>query len=199
MFTGIVSNIGEVKSIHDRGIDKSFAITCDYPMDDIDYGASICCSGCCLTVTDKGSNWFMVDVSAESLSKTVLGKWQAGVKVNLERSMQVGDEFGGHFVFGHVDTIAKLVDIRTEGESHRLRIEVPEQYSRYLASKGSVSLDGISLTINEVEGNVFGVNIIPHTWHETTLQYKHIGDYLNFEADMMARYVARQFDSMRAE
>ena len=154
-------------------------------------GASIACSGCCLTVVEKGADWFAVDVSAESLSKTNLGTWGEGTKINLERSLKLGDEMGGHIVSGHVDGLAELLDMRQEGDSWRLSIRAPEGFESYVASKGSIALDGVSLTVNEVEGDVFGVNIIPHTWSVTSFHALTPGDRLNCEIDMLARYVHR--------
>ena len=136
-----------------------------------------------------------MDVSAETLSKTTIGEWQTGSKVNLEPSLHLGDELGGHFVFGHVDGLAALQSVEQEGDSHRLKISVPQELAQFIAPKGSVSLDGVSLTVNEVEGAVFGVNIVPHTWAHTTLGQKQPGDRLNIEIDMLARYVARQMEA----
>ncbi len=193
MFTGIVQNIGQVKSIAKDG-DWRIVIETDMDLSATPMGASICCSGCCLTVVEMGDNWFAVDVSAESLSKTAIGAWQTGTEINLEPSLKLGDELGGHFVFGHVDGLAKLVSVEKDGDSHRLRIEAPADLARYIAPKGSVTLDGVSLTVNEVDGNVFGVNIIAHTWDHTTLGQRAAGDAVNIEIDMLARYVARQMD-----
>lgn len=192
MFTGLVKDIGEIVRITRAQEDMSMRIRCALPVDSINEGASICCSGCCLTVTDKGEDWFQVDISAESLSKTWFGNIRQGDKVNLEPSLKMGEELGGHFVFGHVDALTKLTSINREGESWRLRIAIPEGLDLMIASKGSVALDGISLTVNEAEKKEFGVNIIPHTWQNTTLQYKKEGDFIHFEADMLARYVARR-------
>lgn len=196
MFTGLIQDIGEIKAVtRHKGGDLSIEIGTGLDMAGIPEGASIACSGCCLTVTEKTSQGFRVDVSGESLSKTIIGTWDIGTKINLEPSLKMGDELGGHFVFGHVDTLAIIKDIREEGQSFRLKIEVPEAHAQFIAPKGSVALDGISLTVNEVETNLFGVNIIPHTWQKTTLQFREVGDKLNFEVDMLARYVARQISS----
>lgn len=192
MFTGIIQTTGQILDIRNNQNDVALRIGCDLDMTVIDIGASISCSGCCLTVTKKGAGWFTVDVSAETLSKTTLGKWQVGEEINLETSLKMGDELGGHFVFGHVDGLARLISVTKDGESRRLKIEVPKGFEEFVASKGSVAIDGISLTVNEVEGRIFGVNIIPHSWKVTTLRNRKIGDSLNFEVDMLARYVERQ-------
>lgn len=202
MFTGIITDIGTVQAIEKRG-DTRIVIETRFDADSIDMGASIACSGACMTVVDKGKSsvelsWFAVDVSAESLSRTTLGGWEVGTRLNLERSMKLGDEIGGHLVTGHVDGLATLVSIIPEGDSHRLKIRVPSGLDAYVAEKGSVALDGVSLTVNEVEGDVFGVNIIPHTWNETTLGGLTIGAEMNMEVDPLARYVARQFETHAA-
>lgn len=157
-------------------------------------GASIACSGCCLTVVEKDAKSFAVDVSAESLSKTTIGTWGEGTKINLEPALKMGDELGGHIVSGHVDGLAVIKAIDKDGDSYRFKIEAPEALSSFIAPKGSITLDGISLTVNEVEGNIFGVNIIPHTLENTTLGLKAVGDSLNIEIDMLARYVARMMN-----
>ncbi|MEM7617969.1 MAG: riboflavin synthase [Pseudomonadota bacterium] len=191
MFTGIITDVGRIASVDDARGDKRFAIYTNFDLDTVDIGASIACSGCCLTVIKKIDDMFFVDVSAETLSKTNLGQWSDGDKVNLERSLKMGDELGGHIVSGHVDGLAKCVSVTKEGDSHRLVFETPKGMDKMVAPKGSVALDGISLTVNEVEGNTFGVNIIPHTWDNTTLGNIKEGDVVHFEADMLARYVAR--------
>ncbi len=192
MFTGIITHIGTVANIDKSGGDWKLFIQSSIAVDEIPVGASIACSGCCLTVIDKAPGWFAFNVSGETLSKTVIGKWSTGTRVNLEKAMKLGDELGGHIVTGHVDGLAVIESIKAEGDSHRLKISVPHAFALYMAPKGSVCLDGISLTVNEVEGNVFGVNIIPHTWTQTTLGEKNVGDSLNMEVDLLARYVARQ-------
>ena len=191
MFTGIITDVGKIISIDESRGDKRFTIQTSFDMDAVPMGASIACSGCCLTVVEKTNDSFVVDVSAESLSKTNLGKWEEGSKVNLEQSLKLGDEMGGHIVSGHVDGLAEVLSITPEGDSHRLKFSVPEEFSKFIAPKGSVALDGISLTVNEVVGNTFGVNIIPHTWDVTTMGDLKVGDHLNFEIDTIARYVAR--------
>ncbi len=193
MFTGLIQDIGHVRSI-DKDGDWRIIIETQMDMSKHAIGASIACSGCCLTVVQKGDDWFSVDVSHESLSKTIIGEWEQGVRINLEPSLRLGDELGGHIVSGHVDGLAELTDLQKDEDSWRLKIKVPQEFSPYIAPKGSVTLDGISLTVNEVQGDVFGVNIIPHTWEQTTLSDRQIGDKLNLEIDMLARYVARQLE-----
>ena len=197
MFTGLIQDIGKVRSIDKDGDWRIvIGVTPNEGMDMArhELGASIACSGCCLTVVEKGSDWFSVDVSAESLSKTIINDWEEGARINLEPSLRLGDELGGHIVSGHVDGLAELIDIKEDNDSWRLKIKVPQTLSQYIASKGSVALDGISLTVNEVDGDVFGVNIIPHTWEHTTLSDRKVGDRLNLEIDMLARYVARMLN-----
>ncbi len=191
MFTGIIKTMGTVVAVDETRGDARFTIETDMDLTHIPIGASICHAGCCLTVVEKNDNQFVVDVSAETLSKTSLGQWKDGTKINLEPSLKVGDELGGHIVSGHVDGVANIVSITPEGDSHRLVIEAPDDLAKFIAPKGSVALDGISLTVNEVNGNQFGVNIIPHTWNVTTLGQNKVGDKLNIEIDLMARYAAR--------
>ena len=191
MFTGIVTDTGKVRSIRDTNRDRRFEIETHYDLATIEIGASIAHAGCCLTVVDKGETWFAVEVSGESLTMTVLGDWRHGHKVNLERPARVGDEIGGHIVSGHVDGVGELVSIVPEGGSHRLGIRAPRPLHRYIAPKGSITVDGVSLTVNEVEDDVFGVNIIPHTWEVTTLGALAVGARVNLEIDMLARYLAR--------
>ncbi|MBX2833758.1 MAG: riboflavin synthase [Micavibrio sp.] len=193
MFTGIIQDIGEVIDI-DKSGDWRLKIGTRFDLTTTQLGASIACSGCCLTVVDKGAEWFSVDVSMESLSKTVIESWEVGTKVNLEPALKMGDELGGHIVSGHVDGLAELIEIKAEQDSHRLLLKVPKGLAKFIAEKGSVTLDGISLTVNEVDSDIFGVNIIPHTWEETTLKTHQKGDKLNIEIDMLARYVARILD-----
>ena len=190
MFTGIITDIGTVRRIEKRG-DTRFVVATRYPMADVAMGASVACNGCCLTVVEKGADCFAVDVSAESLSRTTLGDWREGTRINLERPLKMGDELGGHVVSGHVDGVGRVVAISPEGGSTRIRIRVPEVLARFIASKGSVALDGASLTVNEVSGSEFGVNIIPHTQAVTTWGQAKAGDAVNVEIDMLARYVAR--------
>ncbi len=190
MFTGIITDIGTVRAVTRAG-DTRFEIATSYDLTTVDLGASIACNGCCLTVIEKGQGWFAIDASAETLSKTTLGGWKAGTKINLERSLRIGDELGGHIVSGHVDGIGEILSITPEGDSKRFRIRVPGVLARFIAPKGSVAVDGTSLTVNEVEGDVFGVNIIPHTQAVTTWGTMVAGQAVNIEIDMLARYVAR--------
>lgn len=197
MFTGIVTDVGEVVSVDDGRGDVRFVIKTNLSLDHTPIGASICCSGCCLTVVECLDDTFTVDVSEESLSKTNLRSWGVGTKVNLEHSLKMGDELGGHFVFGHVDGVATLESIVEEGDSHRITVRAPDEYKKYIASKGSVTLNGVSLTVNEVDGSVFGINLIPHTWECTTFSLLQTGDLLNFETDMLARYVVNQMEALK--
>ncbi|MEQ8331748.1 riboflavin synthase [Nisaea sp.] len=193
MFTGIITHIGTVRRVEKSG-DTRMTVSAGFDMESVALGASIACSGCCLTVVDKGEGWFAADVSAETLSKTGLGAWKEGTRINLERALKVGDELGGHIVSGHVDGLAEIVSIVPEGDSRRLMLKPAAGLAAFVAPKGSVTLDGISLTVNEVSADTFGVNIIDHTWKETTLSDRGPGDHLNMEVDMLARYVARLLD-----
>jgi len=195
MFTGIVTDIGEIVEVERRG-DTAFTIACNYPPESIAVGASTACAGVCLTVTElRSSNRyacaFTAEASAETLSKTTLGAWRKGAKINLERSLKVGDELGGHIVSGHVDGVATIESIVPEGDSRRFTFAAPEHLARFIAAKGSVALDGTSLTVNDVDGNRFGVNLISHTLAVTTWGEAEAGDRVNIEIDMLARYVAR--------
>ncbi|MEY3080879.1 MAG: hypothetical protein RJA94_864 [Pseudomonadota bacterium] len=190
MFTGIITDIGTVRAVRKAG-DTRFEITTGYDLGTVDMGASIACNGCCLTVIEKGPDWFAIQASAETLSKTTLGDWATGTRINLERALKIGDELGGHIVSGHVDGLGEIVSITPEGDSQRFRFRVPHELARFIAPKGSVAIDGTSLTVNEVEGNVFGVNIIPHTQSVTTWGTMKVGQRVNIEIDMLARYVAR--------
>jgi len=191
MFTGIVTDIGRVRSVQRTERDWRYEIETVWDTTTIDLGASIAHAGCCLTVTEKGDGWFAVEVSGETLSKTKLAEWSEGSRINLERAAKLGDELGGHIVSGHVDGLGMVASITPEGGSHRIRFEAPEPLHRFIAPKGSITVDGVSLTVNEVEGRVFGVNIIPHTWETTTLGSLKVGDKVNLEIDMLARYLAR--------
>lgn len=195
MFTGIITDVGHVRAVETRG-DTRFEIATAFDTSSIDIGASIACSGVCLTVVDKGDDWFAADVSAETLSHTILSAWTVGAPVNLERSLRVGDELGGHIVTGHVDGVAEIIDIRPEGDSQRFRFRIGKEFARFVAQKGSVALNGVSLTVNEVDDQtdgsaLFGVNIIPHTQEMTTFHAARSGERVNFEIDVLARYVAR--------
>ncbi len=200
MFTGIITDIGEVLEIETRG-DTRFRIGTAYDMDTVELGASIACSGACLTVIEKsaGGNrgWFDVEASAETLTHTKLGTCKQGSRLNLERALKVGDELGGHIVSGHVDGVGALVSREPEGDSWRLVFEAPLDLMPFIAPKGSITIDGISLTVNEVDERTFGVNIIPHTQQETTLGDLAPGDPVNLEIDMLARYVARLSETQR--
>ncbi|SFQ96780.1 riboflavin synthase [Poseidonocella sedimentorum] len=190
MFTGIITDIGEIRQLEPRG-DLRARIGCGYDMSGVDMGASIACEGVCLTVVAKGADWFDVDISAETLSKTTLGGWTEGRRVNLERALRLGDELGGHIVSGHVDGVAELIGMTDEGDSTRLSFRAPPELARFIAPKGSVALNGTSLTVNEVEGETFGINVIPHTQEVTTWGDVAVGDRINLEIDTLARYVAR--------
>ena len=191
MFTGIITDIGRVRAIRDTNRDRRFEIETAYDLATIEIGASISHSGCCLTVVEKGADWFAVEVSGETLSATTLSDWSVGRGVNLERATRAGDELGGHIVSGHVDGVGEVLSVTPEGGSHRLRIRAPRPLHRYIASKGSIGVEGVSLTVNAVEDDVFGVNIIPHTWDVTTLGGLEPGSRVNLEIDMLARYLAR--------
>lgn len=190
MFTGLITDIGEVRTVERPG-DTRFTIGTHYDLSAVEIGASIAHSGACLTVVEKGTDWFAVEVSQETLDCTTLGGWMPGRKINLEQSLRLGAELGGHLVQGHVDGVALVTARHPEGDSLRFSFEAPSELARFIARKGSVALDGISLTVNEVEGCTFGVNIISHTAEHTTLGTAEIGDKVNLEVDLLARYVAR--------
>jgi riboflavin synthase len=191
MFTGIVTDIGRVRSVRQTDRDRRYEIETVWDTASIDLGASISHAGCCLTVTEKGEGWFAVEVSGETLSKTRLGDWAEGTRVNLERAARLGDELGGHIVSGHVDGLGEVISITPEGGSHRIVIEAPAPLHRFIAPKGSITVDGVSLTVNGVQERRFDLNIIPHTWDATTLGGLKVGDRVNLEIDMLARYLAR--------
>ena len=194
MFTGIVTDVGEVVSAEQRG-DLRLRIRTGYDLSTVDLGASISCSGVCLTVVDKGEDWFAVDVSAETMSRTAKDLWRGGARLNLERPLRMGDEFGGHIVTGHVDCVGEVIGVCAEGDSSRIGIRVDRALAPAIARKGSITLDGVSLTVNDVrdaeDGTHFSVNIIPHTAHETTLGDIAQGRQLNVEIDVIARYIDR--------
>jgi len=194
MFTGIVTDMGEIRQTEQRG-DLRARIGTGYDTSGIEIGASIACDGVCLTVVALGPDWFDVDVSAETVSKTNLDLWAAGRRVNLERALKVGDELGGHIVSGHVDGVAEVIAIAEEGDSTRVTLRAPQALARYIAPKGSVALNGTSLTVNEVAGSDFGINFIPHTKQVTTWGTVQVGDRVNLEIDTLARYVARLQDT----
>jgi len=191
MFTGIVTDIGRIRKVEQTERDRRYEIETAWDTAGIDLGASVSHAGCCLTVTEKGPGWFAVEVSGETLSKTTLGAWNEGDPVNLERAAKLGEELGGHIVSGHVDGLGRIVSIAPEGGSRRIEVEAPEPLHRFIAPKGSITVDGVSLTVNAVDGRRFGVNIIPHTWTHTTLGRLQPGDAVNLEIDMLARYLAR--------
>jgi riboflavin synthase len=194
MFTGIVTDVGTVRSAEQRG-DLRLVIGTGYDMDTVELGASIACSGVCLTVVDKGDDWFSVDVSGETKSRTADKLWQEGANLNLERPLRMGDEIGGHIVTGHVDAVADVVGTKPDGDSVRIEVKVPQELGPMIAPKGSISLDGVSLTVNEVQdagtSTQFTINIIPHTAQETTLGGISVGRQLNVEVDVLARYIDR--------
>lgn len=191
MFTGIVTDVGRVRSVRETNRDRRYEIETAFDTATIDLGASVSHSGCCLTVVEKGEGWFAVEVSAETLSHTTLGDWGEGAAVNLERAARLGDEMGGHIVSGHVDGVGEVLSVEAEGGSHRIRIRAPRPLHRLIAPKGSIAVEGVSLTVNEVEDDVFGLNIIPHTFEVTTLGGLKAGSRVNLEIDMLARYLAR--------
>jgi riboflavin synthase len=202
MFTGIITDLGAVKAVEapdSATADARFVFATGYDTAAIPEGASIACSGACLTLVDKGAGWFAADVSGETLARTTLGEWQPGTPVNLERPLKLGDELGGHMVSGHVDGVAVVRERRAEQGSLRLTVQAPPELAKFIASKGSVALDGVSLTVNEVAGAAFGVNIIPHTAEVTTLGARRPGDRVNLEIDMLARYVQRLLAATKEE
>lgn len=190
MFTGIITDIGHIAEL-EQGGDLRARITTSYDMATVDLGASIACDGCCLTVIEIGPDWFDVQISAESISKTNIGSWTSGGRINLERALKVGDELGGHIVSGHVDGVAEIVSMADEGDSTRVTLRAPEALAKYIAPKGSVALNGTSLTVNNVDGCDFDINFIPHTKQVTTWGDAAVGQKINLEIDTLARYVAR--------
>mgnify|MGYP000979015999 CR=1 FL=1 len=196
MFTGLVSDVGEVLSVEERGGLKRLRVACAYDPATIQLGASIAHNGVCMTVVDFGpcgqGAWYDIDAAAETLAVTTAGQWRVGTKLNLERALKIGDELGGHLVSGHVDGVGRITAIAPAGDYHRVEIAVPPELAPLLAVKGSIAVDGISLTVNEAGPDRFAVTIIPHTWQHTTLGERRVGDAVNLEADMLARYVARQ-------
>lgn len=199
MFTGIITDVGRIEAVEARG-DLRARIACGYDLAGVDLGASIACSGVCLTVVDKGEGWFAVDVSAETQSRTAPGLWVEGSPLNLERALRVGDELGGHIVTGHVDGIGEVAAVEPVGDSLRVGILAGAELARYIAAKGSIALDGVSLTVNEVEtladgGVAFTVNIIPHTAAQTSFGTIAAGRRVNIEIDVLARYLGRMIDA----
>jgi riboflavin synthase len=199
MFTGLVTDLGHVRDVHrppaGAAEDARFIIDSDFDPAMLAVGASVACSGACLTVVAIVDGGFAVDVSGETLGRTTLGTWEPGTRVNLERSLRMGDELGGHIVTGHVDAVATVAERTADGGSWRFAIDVPDHLARYIAAKGSVALDGVSLTVNTVSGSRFGVNIIPHTFDVTTFGHRQVGEGMNLEIDILARYVARQTEA----
>jgi riboflavin synthase len=194
MFTGIITDIGEVMAVERRG-DLRAKIRTEYDTATIDVGASIACSGACLTVVEKGDDWFAVDISGETESRTTLSAWKAGSKINLERALRVGDELGGHILTGHVDGVGEIKSAAKAGDSVKFEIGLPKSLTKLVATKGSIALDGISMTVNGVTSEAFEVNAIPHTRHHTTLGNAKPGDKVNLEVDMLARYVQRLMEA----
>ena len=193
MFTGIINGIGHIDSILHAG-DRTFRVGCDWDCAKIDIGASIACSGVCLTVVARDTNNFDVTASAETLALTTAGNWSVGDQINLERALKIGDELGGHIVSGHVDGLAEIRSIENSGDSHVVWMRAPSALARFIAAKGSVALDGVSLTVNAVDGCLFSINIIQHTWSVTGWAGAAVGQEMNMEIDMLARYVARLAD-----
>jgi riboflavin synthase len=194
MFTGIITDVGRIAAVEPRG-DLRLRIACGYDMEKVDLGASIACSGVCLTVVDKGPDWFAVDVSTETVSRTAPDVWTEGQRLNLERSLRLGDELGGHIVTGHVDGVGEVTAVEPVGDSRRIVIEAPPALARYIAGKGSIAVDGVSLTVNSVDGARFEINIIPHTADQTTLGDLAPGRGVNLEIDILARYLGRLLEA----
>jgi len=195
MFTGIITDVGrivEVAQEHAADQGRRLTIETRLPLAEVPLGGSIATSGICFTAVDKGKGWFSVEASGATLEVTTVGRWRQGDKVNLERSLRIGDEMGGHIVFGHVDAVGEIVTLEPVGESHRLEVAVPASLAPLIAVKGSIAVDGISLTVNQASDRSFACNIIPHSWRQTNLPERRAGDLVNIEVDMLARYVARQ-------
>jgi riboflavin synthase len=193
MFTGLITDVGRIVSAEQRG-DLRLEVACGYDMAGVELGASIACSGVCLTVVDKGADWFALDVSAETVGRTAPHLWEEGGRLNLERSLRLGDELGGHIVTGHVDGVGEVVAAEPVGDSVRLTVEAPKALAPYIAAKGSIAIDGVSLTVNSVEGGRFELNIIPHTAAQTTLAGAGQGRRVNIEIDILARYIGRMLE-----
>lgn len=201
MFTGIITDIGTIVATEQRG-DLHVRVACSYDTSSIDIGASIACSGACMTVVELGPDWFAIDISGESVSRTAADRWVTGRKLNLERSLKLGDELGGHIVTGHVDGVGTVASIGTDGDSKRFEIRAPAELAPYLAEKGSITVDGVSLTVNTITdqpdgSTLFGLNIIPHTAAVTTIGLLEVGDSVNLEIDVLARYL-RRMEQLRA-
>lgn len=203
MFTGLVTDVGTIRKAEDRNGLRRFEVVSAYPAEDIEMGASIMHSGVCLTVVDFGKegagSWFAVEAVPETLEQTVLGQWKEGRRVNLEQSLKLGDELGGHFVFGHVDGVGEVVSVAPEGQSFRFTVRPPKGLAKFIARKGSIAINGVSLTVADTLNNDdFQVAIIPHSWEVTTLSDLAPGDGVNLEIDMLARYVGRMMESMNS-
>jgi riboflavin synthase len=192
MFTGIITDVGRILEVAAEGDGRRIVIGTRLPLAEIPLGSSIATSGICFTVVDKTDDRFAVDASGATVSVSTAGDWTVGASVNLERSLRIGDEMGGHLVFGHVDAVGEITALEPVGESHRLEVRIPEALASLIAVKGSIAVDGVSLTVNETRGDRFVVNIIPHSWTHTNLPERTAGDPVNIEVDMLARYVARQ-------
>lgn len=195
MFTGLIDDVGELLELRDGGAGKTLRIATQYDLASLKTGASIACAGICLTVIEQGEEkdwrWFTVQVSTETLAKTTLGKWKKGQRIDLERALKLGDPFGGHLVTGHIDGVARILTRKEEGECVRFTLRAPEQLAQFIAQKGSVTLDGVSLTVNYVNGAEFGITLIPHSLKMTSFGAKQAGDEVNLEVDLIARYLAR--------
>lgn len=191
MFTGIITDVGRVRQAHETEAGRRLEVETAYNTAEIDLGASVAFNGTCFTVYEKGPDWLAADASFETLACTTVGQWRAGSAINLERPLRVGDELGGHMVLGHVDGVGRLETSQSDGENRRLQFTVPDEIARFIARKGSITVDGVSLTVNEVDGTCFSVNIIPHTLRHTTLGGLAVGDPVNLEVDVMARYASR--------
>ena len=191
MFTGIVADVGRVRAVSAAAEGRRLEIETGFDASALDLGASIACNGACLTVIETGPDWFAAEASSETRACTTLGDWQAGRAINLERALRLGDELGGHLVLGHVDGVGRLDGVELVGDSHRLSITAPPELAQFIAVKGSITIDGVSLTVNAVENTRFSVTIVPYTWSHTTLSALSIGDGVNMEADVLARYTAR--------
>jgi len=197
MFTGLITDVGSVRAITRGDGDTRLEIATAFDVETIEIGASICCSGVCLTAIELQPGWFAVEASAETLDRTTIGRWVEGTAVNLERSLRLGDELGGHFVFGHVDSVGAVAAVTPDGDSQRWRFSADPQLLRFVAEKGSIAVDGVSLTVNDVDDAGFGVNLIPHTQSHTAFRDKQAGDAVNLEIDMLARYVGRMMETGR--
>ncbi len=195
MFTGIITHIGRVARLERSNGGVRLTMDGGFDLNDVTIGASISHAGCCLTVVEISEDRYVLDVSNETLAVTSVRDWKEGSRVNIERALKIGDELGGHIVSGHVDGLAELLSVTQDGDSYRLKFRAPPPLHRFIAPKGSVALDGISLTVNEVDGDTFGVNIIPHTWTHTTLGQTEVGQSVNLEVDRLARYAARWFET----